>query len=237
MYEVRCTHSDARRATYKSRILIELSSAHQHIFTLAHFFLLFSQTMIAYLKGDFVRKTPSWVQLEVNGVGYEVQITLNTYSRIQNLDKGLLHTTLIIREDAHILYGFFDLAEKEMFQLLTSVSGIGASTGRVMLSFLKPDELATAIIRSDIRTLEGIKGIGKKTAERLILELKDKLSKHTIESNISPLISNTLHQDAFNALTALGINRSAAEQAVKKVLALEPDLPVEELIKKTLRTL
>jgi len=193
--------------------------------------------MIAYLKGDFVRKTPSWVQLEVNGVGYEVQITLNTYTRIQNLDKGLLHTTLIIREDAHILYGFFEVAEKEMFQLLTSVSGIGASTGRIMLSYMKPDELAAAIIQSDIRTLEGIKGIGKKTAERIVLELKDKLSKHPIESNISPLRSNTLHQDAFNALTALGINRSAAEQAVKKVLALEPDLPVEELIKKTLRTL
>jgi holliday junction DNA helicase RuvA len=193
--------------------------------------------MIAYLKGDFVRKTPSFVHLDVNGVGYEVQITLNTYSRIQNLDKGLLHTTLIIREDAHILYGFFEVAEKEMFQLLTSVSGIGSSTGRVMLSYMKPDELATAIIQSDIRTLEGIKGIGKKTAERLVLELKDKLSKHPIESNISPLRSNTLHQDAFNALTALGINRSAAEQAVKKVLALEPDLPVEELIKKTLRTL
>jgi Holliday junction DNA helicase RuvA len=193
--------------------------------------------MIAYLKGDFVRKTPSWVHLEVNGVGYEVQITLNTYSRIQNLDKGLLHTTLIIREDAHILYGFFEAAEKEMFQLLTSVSGIGASTGRVMLSYMKPEELAAAIIQSDIRTLEGIKGIGKKTAERIVLELKDKLVKHPIESNISPLRSNTLHRDAFNALTALGINRSAAEQAVKKVLALEPDLPVEELIKKTLRTL
>ena len=193
--------------------------------------------MIAYLKGDFVRKTPSFVHLDVNGVGYEVQITLNTYSRIQNLEKGLLHTTLIIREDAHILYGFFELAEKEMFQLLTGVSGIGASTGRVMLSYMKPDELATAIIQSDIRTLEGIKGIGKKTAERIVLELKDKLSKHPIESNISPLRSNTLHRDAFNALTALGINRSAAEQAVKKVLALEPDLPVEELIKKTLRTL
>lgn len=193
--------------------------------------------MIAYLKGDFVRKTPSFVHLDVNGVGYEVQITLNTYSRIQNLEKGLLHTTLIIREDAHILYGFFEPAEKEMFQLLTGVSGIGASTGRVMLSYLKPDELATAIIQSDIRTLEGIKGIGKKTAERIVLELKDKLSKHPIESNISPLRSNTLHRDAFNALTALGINRSAAEQAVKKVLALEPDLPVEELIKKTLRTL
>jgi len=193
--------------------------------------------MIAYLKGDFIRKTPAWVQLEVNGVGYEVQITLNTYSRIQHLEKGLLHTTLIIREDAHILYGFFDVAEKEMFQLLTSVSGIGASTGRVMLSYMKPDELSNAILHSDIRTLEGIKGIGKKTAERIVLELKDKLAKHPIESNISPLRSNTLHQDAFNALTALGINRSAAEQAVKKILALEPDLPVEELIKKTLRTL
>lgn len=193
--------------------------------------------MIAYLKGDFVKKTPSFVYLDVNGVGYEVQITLNTYSRIQNLEKGLLHTTLIIREDAHILYGFFELAEKEMFQLLTGVSGIGASTGRVMLSYMKPDELASAIIQSDIRTLESIKGIGKKTAERIVLELKDKLPKHPIESNISPLRSNTLHQDAFNALTALGINRSAAEQAVKKVLALEPDLPVEELIKKTLRTL
>jgi holliday junction DNA helicase RuvA len=193
--------------------------------------------MIAYLKGDFVRKNPSFVHLDVNGVGYEVQITLNTYTRIQDLDKGLLHTVLIIREDAHILYGFFEPAEKEMFQLLTSVSGIGASTGRVMLSYLKPDELATAIIHADIRTLEGIKGIGKKTAERIVLELKDKLSKHPIDLNISPLRSNTLHRDAFNALTALGINRSAAEQAVKKVLALEPDLPVEELIKKTLRTL
>ena len=193
--------------------------------------------MIAYLRGDFVHKNPSSVHVDVNGVGYEVQITLNTYSRIQNLDKGVLHTTLIVREDAHILYGFFDVAEKEMFQLLINVSGIGASTGRVMLSYMKPDELATAIIQSDIRTLEGIKGIGKKTAERIVLELKDKLAKHPIESNISPLRSNTLHRDAFNALTALGINRSAAEQAVKKVLALEPDLPVEELIKKTLRTL
>jgi len=193
--------------------------------------------MIAYLKGDFVIKTPSFVHLDVNGIGYEVQITLNTYSRIQDLEKGLLHTTLIVREDAHILYGFFEMAEKEMFQLLTSVSGIGASTGRVMLSYMQPDEIAKAILLSDIRTLESIKGIGKKTAERIVLELKDKLSKHPIESNISPLRSNTLHQDAFNALTALGINRSAAEQAVKKVLALEPDLPVEELIKKTLRTL
>ncbi len=193
--------------------------------------------MIAYLKGDFVHKTPASVQLEVNGVGYDVQITLNTYSRIQNLNNGILHTILIIREDAHLLYGFFEPAEKEMFLQLINVSGIGASTARIMLSYMKPDELATAIILSDIRTLESIKGIGKKTAERLVLELKDKMIKHPIESNISPLRSNTLHQDALNALTALGINRSAAEQAVKKVLASEPGLPVEELIKKTLRSL
>ena len=193
--------------------------------------------MIAYLKGDFVHKSPASVHLDVNGVGYEVQISLNTYTRIQNLEKGLLHTVFIVREDAHILYGFFEVAEKEMFQHLISVSGIGASTARVMLSFMKPDELAKAIIQSDFRTLEGIKGIGKKTAERMVVELKDKLAKHPLESNISPLRSNTLHQDAFNALTALGINRSVAEQAVKKVLAEEPGLPVEELIKKTLRIL
>ena len=193
--------------------------------------------MIAYLKGDFVHKSPALVQVEVNGVGYEVQISLNTYTKIQNLDKGVLHTSLLIREDAHILYGFFDLAEKEIFMQLISVSGIGASTARVMLSYMKPDELARAIVQGDTRTLEGVKGIGKKTAERVVLELRDKLAKHPFEMNISPMKNNTLHQDALNALTALGINRSAAEQAIKKVLASEPGLPVEELIKKTLRSL
>jgi holliday junction DNA helicase RuvA len=193
--------------------------------------------MIAYLKGDFVHKSPAVVHVDVNGVGYEVQISLHTYSRIQHLDKGLLHTSLLIREDAHILYGFFDLAEKEMFQMMLAVSGIGASTARVMLSYMKPDELARAIVQSDTRTLEGIKGIGKKTAERIVLELKDKLAKHPIETNISPMKSNTLHQDALNALTALGISRQAAEQAVQKTLASEPQLSVEDLIKKVLRTL
>lgn len=193
--------------------------------------------MIAYLKGDFVHKSPAMVQLDVNGVGYEVQISLNTYSKIQGLDKGILHTCLLIREDAHILYGFFELAEKEMFQLLFSVSGIGASTARVMLSYMKPDELAKAIIQGDSRTLEGIKGIGKKTAERIVLELRDKLSKYSAESNISTMINNTLHQDALNALTALGINRVAAGLALEKTLAANPNLPVEELIKKALRTL
>ena len=193
--------------------------------------------MIAYLKGDFVHKSPAVVQVDVNGVGYEVQISLNTWSRIQQMENGMLHTALLIKEDAHILYGFFDIAEKEMFLHLISVSGIGATTARVMLSYLKPDELAKAIISADTRTLEGIKGIGKKTAERMVLELRDKLTKNPVESNISPMKNNTLQQDALNALTALGINRQAASQALEKTIASESNLSVEELIKKVLRTL
>jgi Holliday junction DNA helicase RuvA len=193
--------------------------------------------MIAYLKGEFAWKSPAVVHVDVQGVGYEVQITLHTYSKIQGLEHGTLYTSLLIREDAHILYGFFDIVEKEMFQQLIAVSGIGASTARVMLSYMKPEEVARAIVHGDTKTLESVKGIGKKTAERMVVELRDKLAKHPIDSNISPLKSNTLQQDALNALTALGISRQAAEQALQKTLTAEPHLTVEELIKKALRTL
>jgi len=201
------------------------------------FFIIFA-IMIAFLKGDFVHKNPAVVYVDVNGVGYEVQISLNTYSKIQNLEKGILYTYLLIREDAHLLYGFFDMAEKEMFLHLISVSGIGSSTARVMLSYMKPGELARAIIQGDTRTLEALKGIGKKTAERLIVELKDKLSKQGLESNISPMKNNTLHQDALNALTALGINRQVADQAVLKIIQSDPTLNrIEDIIKQALKSL
>ena len=194
--------------------------------------------MIAYLKGNFVYKSPAVVHVDVNGVGYEVLISLNTYSKIQNLDKGILHTCLLIREDAHILVGFFELAEKEMFLHLISVSGIGATTARIMLSYMKPEELARAIITSDTRTLESIKGIGKKTAERMVLELKDKLAKQPIGSNISPMNYNTLHSDALNALMALGIARNTADQAIQRVTLADTTLTsIEEVIKKALKTL
>ncbi len=193
--------------------------------------------MIAYFKGNFTYKSPTSVHLDVHGLGYEVLISLNTYSKIQNLDAGLLHTLLLVREDAHILYGFFDQAEKEMFSQLISVSGVGASTARMMLSYMKPDELARAIVNGETKTLEGIKGIGKKSAERLVVELRDKLAKQPLGSNISPLKHNTLQQDALNALLALGIQRQAAEQAVQKATASQPDMPVEDIIKKALRTL
>ena len=200
-------------------------------------FGIYIAAMIAFLKGIFTHKTPASVVVDVNGVGYDVQISLNTYSKIQSIDEGLLHTCLLIREDAHIIFGFYDVAEKEMFQQLIGVSGIGAATARVMLSYMKPAELAAAILQHDLPTLEGIKGIGKKTAERLVLELKDKLQKNNVETNISPMKNNTLHQDAFNALLALGISRQAAAQAIEKVQKTESDLSVEELVKKALRTL
>jgi Holliday junction DNA helicase RuvA len=193
--------------------------------------------MIAYLKGEFVYKSPAVIHVDVNGVGYEVQVSLNTYSKVQNLEKGILHTCLLIREDAHILYGFFDKAEKEMFLLLISVSGIGATTARVMLSYMKPDDISRAILQGDSRTLESVKGIGKKTAERLVIELRDKVGRQAPESNIFPLKNNTLHADALNALLALGINRQAADQAIQKAMATAPGVPVEELIKIALRTL
>jgi Holliday junction DNA helicase RuvA len=193
--------------------------------------------MIAFLRGDFVLKTPAFVHVDVNGVGYDVQISLNTYSRIQSLEKGQLFTSLLVREDAHILFGFFDMAEKDMFLLLLGVSGIGASTARMMLSYMKPEELSRAIVNGDTKSLEAIKGIGKKSAERIVLELKDKLAKQPLESNIPAMKHNTLHTDALNALLALGVNRQAASQALDKVLASEPTLPVEDLIKKSLRIL
>ncbi|MFT3827294.1 MAG: Holliday junction branch migration protein RuvA [Chitinophagaceae bacterium] len=196
--------------------------------------------MIAFVRGQFVYKTPAIVHVEAGGVGYELLISLNTYSQIQHLEQGILHTHLHIREDAHVLYGFAELAEKELFLQLTSVSGVGAATARMMLSSLKPDELATAIAQEDTRQLERIKGIGKKSAERIVLELKDKMKRFrpADNNNIPALKSNSLEQDALNALIALGIARNVAETSIQRVLKTEPALTaVEEVIKKALKTL
>jgi Holliday junction DNA helicase RuvA len=194
--------------------------------------------MIAFIRGYFAYKTPALVQVDVNGVGYELQISLNTYSKIQNLEKGVLHTYFHVREDAQMLYGFFDVAEKEMFIQLISVSGVGASTARMMLSSMKPEEIASAILAGNAPQLETIKGIGKKSAERIILELRDKVSKSIGETNFSTLKNNTLEHDALNALVSLGIAKPAAEQALKKALASGGGSDkVEEIIKKALKIL
>jgi len=195
--------------------------------------------MYAYLKGLFTHKSPTVVVVEAQGIGFEVQVSLNTYSKIQSLDQGMLYTHLLVREDAHILYGFFELSEKEMFLHLLSVSGVGASTARVMLSSLQPPEIARAIQSGNETLLESVKGIGKKTAQRIVLELRDKLSKSALDqSAFSSTGYNTLEQEALIAMTALGIARSAAESAIRKALAKDPGFrQVEDLIKAALKCL
>lgn len=194
--------------------------------------------MIAYLSGKFAYKNPTVVYVDVQGVGYNVNISLNTYSNIQHLNEGKLYTYLQVKEDAHTLYGFFDAIEKEMFVMLISVSGVGAATARMMLSNMKPSEISNAIIQNNARVLESVKGIGRKTAERLVLELRDKVSKMSSTSIGNQSHGNTLEQDALNALVALGISRPAGEQAIKKIIISDPTIhTLEELIKKALKAI
>lgn len=194
--------------------------------------------MIAFLKGNFVRKTPALVHVDVNGVGYELHISLNTYSSISGKDHGQLHTYFHVREDAQVLYGFYEEAEKDMFIQLISVSGVGAATARMMLSSMKPVEIAKAIAQGNTKLLESIKGIGKKSAERIVLELRDKVGKTVLESNNDVLIDNTLDQDALNALIALGISRSVGEQAISRVRKAHPELhKIEDIIKQALKNI
>ncbi len=195
--------------------------------------------MYAYLRGDFSFKTASQVYVDINGVGYEVNITLNTYTAIETLSAGKLFTYLQIKEDAHTLYGFFEKEEKDMFVLLISVSGVGAATARMMLSSLRPEEVEIAITTGNLKLIESVKGIGKKTAERLVLELKDKVGSKTSSSSLSwSKVVNSLEKDAINALVALGILQKQAELSVKKILAAEPEIiKLEELIKKALKVI
>jgi Holliday junction DNA helicase RuvA len=194
--------------------------------------------MYAYLQGKFSLKNHAQVYLDVNGVGYEVNISLNTYAQIQNSEGGKLYTYLQVKEDGHTLYGFFEKSEKEIFIQLISVSGIGAATARMMLSHLKPVEVSHAIQHGNIKLLESIKGIGKKTAERLVLELRDKVNKVDISSNILISPGNSMQQDALNALIALGIARPQAESSIKKITSSDPGLNnLEEMIKKALKAI
>ena len=192
--------------------------------------------MIASLTGSFVLKTPSYIHIDVQGVGYEVQISLNTYSKIQDLKEGTLMTHLQIKEDGHTLFGFAELAEKELFVQLINVNGVGASTARMMLSSMQPAELRSAIASGNTGALEKIKGIGRKSAERLILELREKMVKAGVESTASGVVRNSLENDALNALMALGIQKNTAEAALKKTRAHAPeDNVLESIIKKSLQ--
>jgi Holliday junction DNA helicase RuvA len=194
--------------------------------------------MIAFVRGHFAVKTPARVVVDVNGVGYELQVSLNTYSAISNKDSGQLFTYLHITENAQTLFGFAELAEKEMFLNLISVSGVGAATARMMLSGMRPEEIARAIVQGNTRQLEGIKGIGKKSAERLIVELKDKLAKQSLDQAVPFSAVQSIDADAVNALIALGIGRVMAEQAIKKTMqSITETTSLEDIIKQALKNL
>lgn len=193
--------------------------------------------MIAYLKGKLVRKDPSHVIIDVNGIGYQVAISLNTFSEIKDLETIQLSTYLQVREDAHVLYGFASEAEKQMFQHLISVNGVGPSTAMVVLSYLPPTELKAAIVAEDASALQAVKGIGGKTAQRLILELKDKLRKDVLEEPGKPeLAHNTVKREALTALVTLGIPKAMAEKSVDAVLKRAGNaISLEDLIKQALK--
>jgi Holliday junction DNA helicase RuvA len=194
--------------------------------------------MIAFLRGNFVQKTPNRVVVDVNGVGYDLQISVNTYAAIADKQAGLLHTYLHITENGQTLFGFADLPEKELFLQLISVSGVGAATARIMLSGMRAEEIIYAIVNENKAQLEKVKGIGKKTVERLILELKDKLLKTGVQATITPVNGISKEFDAVQALVALGIPKTNAEKAVAKVVKSGgADLSLEQIIKDSLQNL
>ena len=192
--------------------------------------------MYAYLEGKLTYKSPSLVNLDVNGVGYEVNISLQTYDKIQNLEKCRIFTHLQIKEDGWALFGFAEEDERATFRQLLGISGVGATTARIILSSLTTDELERAIYTEDNRALERIKGIGTKTAQRIILELKGKTLKQKNTTSLSALKHNTTLDDALIALVNLGISRGMAENAIKKISNIS-ELSVEELIKQALRNI
>ena len=193
--------------------------------------------MITQIKGKLVEKKPTQVVVDCNGIGYEINISLYTFSSLSSDENIKLFTHLQVREDAHILYGFFTILERAVFRLLISVSGIGTSTARTMLSSLTPAEIQQAIGTEDIATIQGVKGIGLKTAQRLIIELKDKIKSLQGTDEIPVFKNNTIKEETLSALEVLGYSRKASAKVVDKLVQGEPDSSVEELIKSALNKL
>jgi len=196
--------------------------------------------MIAYIDGKLTYKDATHAVIDVHGVGYEIRISLQTFGAIQEGERCRLHTILHVKEDAHTLYGFLDRAEKKIFLDLTSVTGIGPNTALMMLSSLSAAEIQHSIVSEDIRTIQSIKGIGAKTAQRIVLELRDKMKKDVYLTPSSPTFAvtsnNTLRSEALSALTTLGIPRNIAEKSIESVLKREgAGITLEQLIKMALK--
>lgn len=193
--------------------------------------------MITHIQGKLVEKNPTDVVIDCNGVGYLLNISLHTYSQIPDQENLKLYAYLIVREDAHTLYGFSSVSEREIFKLLLSVSGIGASTARTMLSSLTPQQVKEGIAHGDVALIQSIKGIGAKTAARVILDLKDKVLKVYDIDEVSVNKNNTNKDEALSALEVLGFAKKQSERVLDKLLSQQPDSNVETLIKDALKNL
>lgn len=193
--------------------------------------------MIAHIQGKLVEKNPTEVVIDCGGVGYHINISLHTYSLLPSTDQIKLFTYLQIKEDAHTLFGFFEKSEREIFKMLLSVSGIGASIARTMLSSLEPKQIIQAIASGDVGTVQSIKGIGVKTAQRVILDLQDKVLKLYDLDEVSMVLNNTNRDEALCALEVLGFVRKSSEKVVEKIIKEDPDASVESIIKKALKSL
>ncbi len=194
--------------------------------------------MYAYIDGKLVFKCPTYVVIDAGGVGYHINISLNTYAALQDKERCKLFTWLHVKEDAHTMYGFFEEGEKRLFLHLVSVSGIGPNTGRMILSSITPAEIQTAIVKGDVPLIQRIKGIGPKSAQRMILELQDKLKKEGPDSLISMPLNNTAKEEALSALVMLGFNKSVAEKSLETAIkSSDENLSVEQLIKIALKSL
>lgn len=193
--------------------------------------------MIAHIQGKLTEKTPTEVVIDCGGVGYHINISLHTYSLLPATDNIKLFTYLQVKEDAHTLFGFVEKSEREIFKMLLSVSGIGASIARTMLSSLDPKQIIQALATGDLATIQSIKGIGSKTAQRAILDLKDKVLKLFDLDEVSMSQSNTNKDEALSALEVLGFNKKLAEKSVEKIVREQPDATVETIIKQALKNL
>ena len=191
--------------------------------------------MISFLKGKKNYIDPARLILDVNGVGYDIYISLRTYSKIKNKSEIFIYTHLNVKEDSHTLYGFNSVNEKETFLSLLSINGVGPSTAVMILSSLSAIELKKAILDADTNKIKSVKGIGLKTAERIILELKDKISFEEIEDNISVIYDNTIKDEALSALSSLGISKNIVEKHINDVLDRNKDISLEDLIKEVLK--
>lgn len=193
--------------------------------------------MYEYITGKFIELTPACLIVEAGGVAYFVNISLHTYSVFNNRSEGTVYLHQVVKEDAHVLYGFSAKGERELFRLLITVSGIGASTARMMLSSLTVDEIRQAILLEKVDVLKGVKGIGLKSAQRIVIELKDKIGKDPAGSEIFLSANNTIRDESLSALVMLGFSKAACEKVISQLLRENPGLLLEELIKQALKKL